>query len=95
MPVNTTAIGKTYEPTTYAVGREKIKEYARAVGETNPVHLDVQAARDAGYADVVAPPMFAVVYCAPSMGPPLFDPDIEMNFALMVHGGQEFNGARR
>src|ERR1035437_6676169 len=58
VPVNTKAIGKTYEPTTYAVGREKIKEYARAVGETNPIHLDVQAAREAGYDDVVAPPMF-------------------------------------
>ena len=90
VPVNTQAIGKQYEPTTYAVGREKIKEYARAVGETNPVHLDEQAARDAGYADVVAPPMFAVVYSAPSIGPPIFDPEIELNFALMVHGGQEF-----
>jgi acyl dehydratase len=90
LPVNTQAVGKSYDPTLYAVGREKIKEYAHAVGETNPVHLDVQAARAAGYADVVAPPMFAVVYCAPSMAPPLFDPEIELNFALMVHGGQEF-----
>ncbi len=90
MPVNTKAIGKTYEPVLYAVGREKIKEYARAVGETNPVHLDVEAARSAGYADVVAPPMFAVVYSAPSVGPPIFDPEIELNFAMMVHGGQEF-----
>ena len=90
MPVNTQAVGKTYEPTLYAVGREKIKEYARAVGETNPIHLDVEAARAAGYADVVAPPMFAVVYSAPSVGPPIFDPEIELNFAMMVHGGQEF-----
>jgi acyl dehydratase len=90
VPVNTQAIGKQYEPMTYAVGREKIKEYARAVGETNPIHLDAQAAREAGYADVVAPPMFAVVYSAPSVGPPIFDPEIELNFALMVHGGQEF-----
>jgi len=90
VPVNTKAIGKSFAPTHYAVGREKIKEYALAVGETNPVHLDVQAARDAGYADVVAPPMFAVVYSAPAVGPALFDPDVELNFALMVHGGQEF-----
>jgi acyl dehydratase len=90
MPVNTQAIGKTYEPVVYAVGREKIKEYARAVGETNPVHLDVDAARAAGFADVVAPPMFAVVYCAPSVGPLIFDPDIGINFAMMVHGGQVF-----
>ncbi|MEA2314599.1 MAG: hypothetical protein QOI03_1291 [Solirubrobacteraceae bacterium] len=90
MPVNDKAVGKSYDPVVYAVGREKIREYARAVGESNPVHLDVQAARDAGYADVVAPPMFAVVYSAPSVGPPIFDPEIELNFAMMVHGGQEF-----
>lgn len=90
VPVNTKAIGKSFAPTHYAVGREKIKEYSLAVGETNPVHLDVQAARDAGYSDVVAPPMFAVVYSAPAVGPALFDPEVELNFALMVHGGQEF-----
>jgi acyl dehydratase len=90
MPVNTQAVGKTYEPTLYAVGREKVKEYARAVGETNPVHLDVEAARAAGYADVVAPPMFAVVYSSPAVGPPMFDPEIAINLAMMVHGGQEF-----
>jgi acyl dehydratase len=90
MPVNTKAIGKSYEPVIYAVGREKVREYARAVGETNPLYLDVEAARAAGYADVVAPPMFAVVYSAPALGPALFDPDIELNFAMMVHGGQEF-----
>ena len=54
------------------------------------MHLDVEAARAAGHADVVAPPMFAVVYSAPAMGPAIFDPDVEMNFAMMVHGGQEF-----
>jgi len=90
MPVNAQAVGRTYEPTIYAVGREKIKEYALAVGESNPVYLDVQAARAAGYADVVAPPMFAVVYSSPSVGPPIFDPDLEINFAMMVHGAQEF-----
>jgi acyl dehydratase len=90
MPVNTSAIGKSYEPVTYAVGREKIREYARAVGETDPVCLDLEAARAAGYADLLAPPMFAVVYSAPAVGPPIFDPEIELNFAMMVHGGQEF-----
>jgi len=90
MPVKTEAVGRSYPPLTYAVGREKIREYASAVGETNPLHLDVEAARAAGYRDVVAPPMFAVVYSAPAMGPAIFDPDVGMNFAMMVHGGQEF-----
>ena len=90
MPVKTEAIGRGYPSTTYAVGREKVREYALAVGETDPLHLDVEAARAAGHADVVAPPMFAVVYSAPAMGPAIFDPDVGMNFAMMVHGGQEF-----
>jgi len=90
MPVDTKAAGKTYEPKIYAVGREKVREYANAVGETNPVHLDVEAARAAGYGDVVAPPMFAVVYSAPAMAPAVLDPDVGINLAMMVHGGQEF-----
>ena len=90
MPVNDQAVGKSYAPTTYAVGREKVKEYALAVGETNPIHLSHDAARNAGYDDVVAPPMFAVVYSAPAVGPAIFDPDVGINFAMMVHGGQEF-----
>ena len=90
MPVNAEAVGKTYPATTYAVGREKVKEYALATGETNPLHLDVKAARDAGHDDVVAPPMFCVVYSAPAMAPAILDPEVGINFALMVHGGQEF-----
>ena len=90
MPLNTQAIGKTYEPFVYAVGREKIREYAAAVGETNPLYFDVDQARAAGYADVVAPPMFAVVYAGRALVPAIFDPDVGLNFAMMVHGGQEF-----
>ena len=90
MSINTDAIGKTYAADTYAVGREKIKEFAAAVGETLPVHLDPAAARAAGYADVVAPPMFAVVYAGRSVIPALFDPEVGINFAMMVHGSQQF-----
>jgi acyl dehydratase len=90
MPVRTEAIGKEYPAAVYAVGREKVREYAAAVEETDPIHTDVEAARAAGFADVVAPPMFAVVYSAPVMRPAIFDPDVGLNFATMVHGGQEF-----
>jgi acyl dehydratase len=90
MPLSTESVGKRYDPLVYAVGREKIREFALAVGEPEPLALDVGAARRAGYADVVAPPMFAVVYSAPAMGPVLFDPEVGLDFARMVHGGQEF-----
>ena len=90
MSVSSSVIGKRYDPVSYAVGREKIREYAAAVGETNPLHHDLEAARGAGYADLVAPPMFAVVYASRSLAPALFDPEVGLDFARMVHGGQDF-----
>jgi len=84
------AVGKTFPPVTYAVGREKVREYAHATFETDPLYLDVDAARAAGFPDVVAPPMFAVVYAAPAVAPALLDPEVGIDFARMVHGGQEF-----
>ena len=90
MPVKTEAKGKVYPPFEYEVGKEKIAEYARAVGEDNPVYFDREQARAAGFRDIPAPPMFAVVYSMGSVGPGLFDPDVGINFAMMVHGGQEF-----
>jgi acyl dehydratase len=74
----------------YAVGREKVREYASAVGETDPRYHDPDAARAAGFADVVAPPMFAAVYCGPAIGPALLDPEVGIDFARLVHGAQEF-----
>jgi len=90
MAINTQAVGKTYPPVDYAVGREKIREYAAAVGETDPLYHDLDAARAAGHADLVAPPMFAVVYAARAIAPAIFDSEVGINFALMVHGAQEF-----
>jgi acyl dehydratase len=90
MAVNTEAIGKEWPAVDYEVGREKIREYANAVGETNPVHHDPEAAKAAGYRNVVAPPMFCVVYSAPAVGPGVLDPEVGINLAAMVHGGQEF-----
>jgi acyl dehydratase len=88
--VNVDAKGKSFPATQYEVGKEKIAEYAYAVGEDNPVYFDREAARGAGFRDVPAPPMFAVVYSSRTVAPALFDPEVGMNFAMMVHGAQEF-----
>ena len=90
MALKTDAVGKEWPGTTYQVGREKIKEYASALGLDNPVHFDVGEAHRAGFRDVVAPPMFAVVYSSPAVAPAILDPEVELNFAAMVHGAQEF-----
>ena len=90
MPVETHAVGKEYAPVDYEVGLEKIREYANAVGETDAIYHDRDAARAAGFRDVVAPPMFAVVYSARSVGPAVLDPEVGLDLMRMVHGGQEF-----
>jgi acyl dehydratase len=75
---------------TYLVGREKVREYAAAIGEQSPLCADVAAAREAGFDDVVAPPMFAAVYKWRAMGPAVLDPAIGIDFSRLVHGAQEF-----
>ncbi|MBK5233389.1 MAG: MaoC family dehydratase N-terminal domain-containing protein [Thermoleophilia bacterium] len=90
MALKTDAVGKSWPSFEYEIGREKIREYCHVMGIDNPVHFDAAAAEAAGFRNIVAPPMFVVVYSAGAMGPVLFDPEVEMNFAAMVHGGQEF-----
>lgn len=90
MPIKTDAVGKTFPPVEYVVGTEKIREYAAATFDDNPLSNDEAAAKAAGYAGLVAPPMFAVVFSSKASAPAMFDPDVEMNFAMMVHGSQDF-----
>jgi len=90
VPVETKAVGKSWEPATFKVEGDRIRQYADAVGEEGDFHHDPEAAKAAGFRDIVAPPMFAVVYSAPAMGPAILDPEVGINFPAMVHGGQEF-----
>ncbi len=90
MALDTAAVGKAWEPATFEIEGERIVAYADAVGEPSPVHRDPGAARAAGFRDLVAPPMFCVVYSSVAMGPAILDPEVGMNLAAMVHGGQEF-----
>ncbi len=91
MALKTEAIGRSWDPVSFEIEASRISQYADAVGEQSPLHRDAEAAREAGFREVVAPPMFAVVYSAPAMAPAILDPDVGMNFAAMVHGGQEFD----
>ena len=97
MAISTDAVGKRYPPPIYAVGREKIREYALAVGETNPLHLDVEAARAAGLprrrraADVRRRLLRRRRWARPSS-----TPRSASTSRRLVHGGQEFRvGAAR
>jgi acyl dehydratase len=94
MALNADLVGKVYEPQTYEVGREKIREFAAAVGDSNPAYHDVESAQSLGHPDLVAPPTFAVVV---TRGPQLSvieDRDLGLDFARVVHGDQRFEFQR-
>lgn len=95
MSVNPEIQGRSY-PTTepYMVGREKVREFARAVLSTSPLNLDPEAARAAGYADVVAPPTFPVVVQEHTLAQLLADEDAGIDFSRVVHGDQRFSYTR-
>jgi acyl dehydratase len=90
VPASVELTPRSFPAHEYAVGREKVREYARAVGETDPLYFDVGAARAAGHADVVAPPMFAVVYSGTAFEAAMRDPELDIDLAMLLHSGQEF-----
>lgn len=93
--VNEQLIGREFAPTpAYLVGREKIREFARAVLATSEVYYDVDAAQAAGYADVIAPPTFPIVLQQQTLEQLLAEPDADLDFSRVVHGDQRFSYSR-
>lgn len=91
VPLDPSFIGRTYPPTPpYEVGREKIREFADAIGDDNPLYLDPGAARAAGHRDVIAPPTFATLVNLKAVEVLIHDPDLGMDYDRMVHGDQRF-----
>ena len=91
MAVNASFTGHTYPATpAYAVCREKIREFAEAVGADDPVHTDRAHARARGYRDVIAPPTFAVVIAQQCDRQLIADPEAGIDFSRVVHGEQRF-----
>jgi acyl dehydratase len=93
--VNPELQGRVFAPTApYLVGREKIREFSRAVFSTSPVNFDVDAAKAAGYSDLVAPPTFPVVIQESTLAQLLAEPDAGIDFTRVVHGDQRFSFSR-
>ena len=95
MPVNPDLVGRVFAPTApYLVGREKVREFARAVFATDPQHTDPDAARVLGYADVVAPPTFAMVIQDLTLQQLLAEPDSGIALERTIHAEQRFRYTR-
>ena len=91
MALDPALVGRSYPPSAvYEVGRQKITEFAEAIGAADPVHRDAEAARAAGYPDVIAPPTFAIALTLSAAGVVVEDPDVALDYSRVVHGEQRF-----
>ena len=88
-------VGTTLPPSRpYLVGREKVREFALAIGEGASACTDLDAARAAGHPDLLAPPTFAATFPLPLMEAFLRDPAVGWDYGHMVHGEQSFTAYR-
>jgi acyl dehydratase len=95
MPLDASFAGRTYPPTApYEVGREKIREFADAIGDPDPAYRDPEAAQALGHPDVVAPPTFAVIVAFRGLDTIVEDPDLGLDYSRVVHGDQRFSYRR-
>jgi acyl dehydratase len=95
VPVNPELVGRDFAPTTpYLVGREKVREFARAVFAEDPQHTDPTAAQALGYADVVAPPTFSIVVTDATLQQLLAEPDSGIVLKNVLHAEQKFRYSR-
>lgn len=95
MAVDAELVGRSFPPTEpYLVGREKVREFARAVFATDPAHTDPGAARALGYADVVAPPTFAIVLQDLTLQQLLAEPGSGIALERLIHAEQRFRYTR-
>jgi acyl dehydratase len=91
MPLDQSFVGREYPPTEpYEVGREKIREFADAIGDDNPAYRDRAAAQALGYPDVIAPPTFPIVLTMKAAGQIVADPALGLDYSRVVHGEQRF-----
>ncbi|MFV0427472.1 MAG: MaoC family dehydratase N-terminal domain-containing protein [Beutenbergiaceae bacterium] len=75
----------------YVVSRAKIREFADAVGAEAAWHHDPGAGVAAGYADVLAPPTFAVVIAQRAESEYIADPASGIDFSRVVHANESFS----
>lgn len=95
MPLDTSFVGRVYPPTpVYEVGREKIREFADAIGDDNLAYRDPAAARALGYPDIIGPPTFVIRLTLPAGYQVTHDPELGMDYSRVVHGEQRFVYAR-
>jgi acyl dehydratase len=91
MPLNRDFIGREFASAgTYEVSREKIRDFADAIGDRSPVYRSTEAAKEAGHPDVIAPPTFVFSITYRAAGQVVQDPQLGLDYSRVVHGEQRF-----
>ena len=95
MPLDPSFVGRCYPAVgSYQVGREKIREFAEAIGDGDVLYRDPAAARATGYPDVIAPPTFAIILSMRAQEFLVEDPELGLDYSRVVHGDQSFTHHR-
>lgn len=92
MTINRQFIGREYPfSADYEVSGELIRRFAAAIGDLHPAYLDRRVAAALGYRDVIAPPTFLTLLTFRFADEsPMRDPDLQLDYLLVVHGEQRF-----
>ena len=88
--INRSLIGKEYPPYAITVERGKIKEFAKAIGDDNPLYLDDRVGAASPWGDVIAPPTFAVTLRDEAADTTAFLKELGTDISRLLHGEQEF-----
>ena len=94
MPLNEALKGKEYQEVEFTVERDRVLQFADAIGEDDPIYRDPEAAKAAGYDDQLAPPTFLTAMQIMTSGQVVMDQELGLNYALVVHGEQEYEWRR-
>lgn len=84
-------IGHALPASVLPIERTRLRFFAKAIGETDPVYTDVAAARDAGYPDLPAPPTFLFAAELDSGASNRLLDDLQIPLSKLLHGEQSFN----
>jgi acyl dehydratase len=88
-------IGRVLSTGSATVTAEHVAEFARALGDPNPLYVDSEAGRRGPFGTVVAPPTYPIAFMTQAMAGGM-DTFLELglNFMTLVHGAQEFEYVR-
>lgn len=88
--LDSSLIGKKYPVSKYVVALEKIREFARAIGDKNPLYSDEEFAKNSRHGEIIAPPTFCVIFAIKPFVDACTDPLLKINLTNLVHGEQDF-----